>query len=435
MFNLLIADDEQLERRAIKSIVSDRLKGIFDIYEAKNGREAIEIADKIRPEVIIMDIRMPGINGIEAIKEIRKFHREGYFIILTAYDYFWYAKEAIEVDVKEYLLKPLKRDELIEKLEIAVKCVEETRSKRNKEMKLREKVYTMLPIIESQLCYTIANNEINDAAIEMLLEYLNMEFKAGYSMLINIEDKLDSSIDRGELKNAIKEYVKEFAQGFNRVILSSYSTVDIIMFVEVDNVNSERELDNADLGSRLAEVIAEKFGVDVSIGIGRIYKGIENLNKSYDEAAAAVCYDKPGMRIKHFDDIISHRNALCQQTCEDTSEEIVSSRENQEGIILKSIEYIKSHYNSEITLEEVAGYICVSSYYFSKIFKEYTGKNYVDYITELRIEKAKEMLKSGERSIKDICFEVGYNDPNYFSRVFKKVEGVTPSEFKIKSFI
>jgi len=435
MFNLLIADDEQLERRAIKNIVSERLKGVFDIYEAKNGREAIEIADKIRPEVIIMDIRMPGINGIEAIKEIRRFHKEGYFIILTAYDYFWYAKEAIEVDVKEYLLKPLKRDELIEKLEGAVKSVEETRKKRNKEMKLREKVYTMLPIIENQLCYTIINNEINEAEVEMLLEYLNMEFKAGYSMLINIEDRLDNSIDRCEFRNAIKEYIKEFVQGFNKVILSSFSTADIAMFIEVDNFCSEIESNSIELGCKIAEAIREKFGVDVSIGIGRIYRGIENLNKSYDEAAAAVCYSNGGMRIKHFEDMSTNHNALCEEECENNSGESVSNSEAQEGIIIKSIEYIKNHYNSEITLEEVAGYICVSSYYFSKIFKEVTGKNYVDYITELRIEKAKEMLKSGELSIKDICFEVGYNDPNYFSRVFKKVEGVTPSEFKIKSSI
>lgn len=437
MFNLLIADDEQLERRAIKNIVSDRLKGTFDIYEAKNGREAIEIADKIRPEVIIMDIRMPGINGIEAIKEIRKFHKEGYFIILTAYDHFWYAKEAIEVDVKEYLLKPLKREELIEKLEFAIGCVEETRKKRNKEMKLREKVYTMLPIIENQLCYTIVNNEINEVEVEMLLEHLNMEFRAGYSMLINLEDSLDSSIDKIELKNAIKEYIREFAQGFNRTILSSFPTADIVMFIEVDRFYNEEEQDgqSIELASKLAEVIKEKFGVDVSIGVGRVYRGIENLNKSYDEAVVAVRYDKEGTKIKHYQHVSVKRNALCQEECESGSEESISNRENQEGIILKSIEYIKNHYNNEITLEEVAGYVCVSSYYFSKIFKEYTGKNYVDYITELRIEKAKEMLKSGETSIKDICFEVGYNDPNYFSRVFKKVEGVTPSEFKIKSSI
>ena len=437
MFNLLIADDEQLERRAIKSIVSDRLKGVFDIYEAKNGREAIEIADKIRPEVIIMDIKMPGINGIEAIKEIKKFHREGYFIILTAYDYFWYAKEAIEVDVKEYLLKPLKRDELIEKLEIAVQQVEEIRAKRNKEMKLREKVYTMQPIIENQLCYTIINNDINENEVEMLLEYLNMQFKAGYSMLLNIDNKLDSTLDRNEIKLAIKEYIKELIQGSNKVILSSFFTADIVMFIEMNDSYNEEDVmqESLELGNRLVDVIKEKFGVNITIGIGRVYRGIDNLNKSYDEAAVSICCENCKTRIKHYEDIYTHSNEVSDGEKESNCYEIVSNGETQEGLISKAVEYIKINYNSEITLEEVSGYICISSYYFSKIFKEVTGKNYVDYITELRIEKAKEMLKSGAYSIKDICFEVGYNDPNYFSRVFKKVEGVTPSEFKIKSSI
>ena len=101
------------------------------------------------------------------------------------------------------------------------------------------------------------------------------------------------------------------------------------------------------------------------------------------------------------------------------------------NVILKAIEYINNNFKKDIMLEEVASFVNISSFYFSKIFKEYTGKNYVDYITDLRIEVAKEKLREGIISIKEICYEVGYNDPNYFSRVFKKIEGLSPTEYKI----
>lgn len=98
-------------------------------------------------------------------------------------------------------------------------------------------------------------------------------------------------------------------------------------------------------------------------------------------------------------------------------------------IIHSAMRYIESHYTSEISLEDVAKHVGVSPQHFSKIFKKQTGTNYVDWITHLRIEKAMQYMNVGDRTIKEICFLVGYKDPNYFSRIFKKIVGVTPSEY------
>lgn len=130
MYKIVIADDELIERRAIKTIINSNFKDLFEIHEAKNGREAIELNDRIKPHILIMDIKMPGINGIEAIKEIRKNFKEVYIIIISAFDYFSYVKEAMEYDVRDYLLKPLRRSELITKLQNAIELLEAQREKK-----------------------------------------------------------------------------------------------------------------------------------------------------------------------------------------------------------------------------------------------------------------------------------------------------------------
>ncbi|MNJ47324.1 HTH-type transcriptional regulator YesS [compost metagenome] len=81
-------------------------------------------------------------------------------------------------------------------------------------------------------------------------------------------------------------------------------------------------------------------------------------------------------------------------------------------------------------MEQSAEYVNLSPYYFSKLFKMHTGENFIDYVTRLRIDEAKKLIVERRLSLKEICFEVGYKDPNYFSRVFKKMTGITPSEYR-----
>ena len=104
--------------------------------------------------------------------------------------------------------------------------------------------------------------------------------------------------------------------------------------------------------------------------------------------------------------------------------------EKSSSVVEKAKEYISSRYNKDMSLDDVSREVNISPYYFSKIFKEETGTNFIEYLTNVRIEKAKELLKDTEYTMKEICSMVGYQDPNYFSRSFKKNVGVTPTEYK-----
>ena len=108
-----------------------------------------------------------------------------------------------------------------------------------------------------------------------------------------------------------------------------------------------------------------------------------------------------------------------------------NSKEKEAGSIIdRAKEYINENFRRDISLDDVSREVDISPYYFSKLFKQETGKNFIEYLTEIRLKNARELLQDSRLSIKEICAQSGYSDPNYFSRIFKKYEGVTPSEFR-----
>ena len=111
---------------------------------------------------------------------------------------------------------------------------------------------------------------------------------------------------------------------------------------------------------------------------------------------------------------------------------VTKKEEHENQIVVKAKDYIQKNFQNDLSLDEVSRQLDLSMYYFSKLFKEETGNNFVEYMTNLRMEKAKELLQKDELSMKEICSAVGYSDPNYFSRIFKKNTGATPTEYREK---
>lgn len=109
---------------------------------------------------------------------------------------------------------------------------------------------------------------------------------------------------------------------------------------------------------------------------------------------------------------------------------VKSNEEHTNDLIRQAKEYIDNHFQKDMSLDDVSRELNISPYYFSKLFKEETGGNFVEYVTTRRMDRAKQLLKNSDKSIKEICLEVGYSDPNYFSRTFKKYQGISPTEYK-----
>ena len=253
MYRILIADDEPIERTVVAKTLQKYLGDQLEIVAAENGREAVQLFFEKDCQIALLDIEMPGVNGLEAAEQIRKRDYDASIIFLTAFDEFDYARRAIGVRAMDYLLKPTPETELIATIEEAMRTVEKS------------------PKVQREL--------LNE---QMLEEETN------------------------------------------------------------ENV-------------RLSAVTE---------------------------------------KIRH---------------------------------------YIDSHYKEDISLQDVAGAMNYSDAYFCKIFKQCFGKGFIVYLSEYRVEKAKELLSDVAINIKNVSQEVGYRDSNYFAKVFKRIVGETPTEYRIQS--
>lgn len=528
LIKLLIVDDEYIVIESVKFIIENHVKDVEVVGTANTGREAIEKALYLKPDVIFMDIRMPGINGIDAIRQIKNSINEVFFVIVTAYEYFNYAKEAVNLGVYEYLLKPINKNKVIETLNNIQEIIISRRQAVQREMLLKEKINKILPLMEGQFIYSQLFNgkSIND--IDFYEDIFGLSIRYGYVMMAIVEEydrtereeNLKDSLAKQKLYELFSYELKDLSQ----CLIGPPLLDRVVAYIPVEISMDEYEIRNKsiDIATKIGERINHKVNISFKIGIGRSYS-IEHFSKSCNEAymAGSVSYDE---RVIHFEDIafsqardvsypvnkekiltykmiigddsgalevfeeifwwlsenykddldkiksnliellivvkrgvaveikendIFEKNFLMEMIKTKNAMELRSSYLNYlknfivnlaefrqrelSGLISKAIKYINENYHENISLDDVAKEMNMSYHYFSKFFKESVGKNFVDYLTELRIEKSKNMLKDLGISIKEICNEIGYCDPNYFSKIFKKATGMTPTEYRTNS--
>ncbi len=526
MYRIMLADDEGIVINSLKFIIEKYFKEECIIEFAKTGRNVIELAESFRPDIAFMDIQMPGINGIDAMKEIKKVSPSTIFIVLSAYDKFDYAKEAIQLGVLAYLNKPVNQKVIIEVIEKAMKIIDTQKQKRNHDLMVKEKLETVIPIIESGLIYAILFQEECPEDRLKYHELLDIKEEYGYIMVLEYGDQIED----GDLSNIVGVSVK--AQSFAYVlrevtkqyfdcVIGANMTNKTVIFVpfKEGQLGYKERIGIIENARTMLQKLSYKIEIEFRLGIG----GVKNLNRlieSYREAITAMKNSKE--EVVHFNDLPSsiiytkeypieieqellndiyqgrlseakaEANSYFEQLmrnypeCEadiklkvlelvlyseqkifanegmvydfrnrknylediygiKTYEELkrwflykiseictgISTKKSDHSnrCIEKAKEYINRCYSKDISLDEVSREVDISPYYFSKLFKEVTGENFIEYLTRMRIQTAKELLRS-EMSIKEVGLEVGYSDPNYFSRIFKKIVGVTPTEFK-----
>lgn len=452
MYRLLIADDEALEREGIEWIVSRIMPGTFEVIHAENGRLAIQKADEHRPHIILMDIRMPGIQGLEALKEIKAQHPQTKMVLVTAYEQFEYAQEALSLGVKEYVVKPAKRDHIVALLQRLVAEIEEEQRKRNEELALRDHFFQLLPLAETEMALVFMSDTVNETDVAYLADILALSIEEGCALVVALPE-LGHSSDK-ELYTARKklyELVKAFTKGYLRnklgCVVSSMVHGHMAVFVLDKSHKSPESLSEQaiSLGDKLLEHLRVGSGIDVNVGVGSVRVQIEGIRTSYFEAVFAATYDKSWGNLRSFQELKElpakgQRGAVDSGMTDPSSERtyvelairrIREEREQMTWTVLdRAMSYIHDKLQEDISLEDVAEHVHLNPHYFSKVFKQQTGETFIDYLTRLRIERAKELIGEGHLSLKEVCYLVGYNDPNYFSRVFKKVTGLTPTEYR-----
>ncbi|WP_166239735.1 response regulator [Paenibacillus turpanensis] len=520
MYRILIADDEALEREGLELMISRLMPNQFQFFHAENGRRAIQFTEEHRPDIVFMDIKMPGIQGLEAIKEINARYPNTKMILVTAYDYFNYAQEAVALGVKDYILKPAKKEQIVECLQKLLAELEQENRRRGEELELKEKLSQLLPLVENELAIMLMLDFVQEIDLKYLAEMLDAKWDKGYAMVLSIH-RGKGDTDQGALSHEVKKQVHEAVKSFMKprlpCIVSPMIGSQIALFLplEQDGFGYSQRVESLEWGRKLRQWLEKQLELSIAVGIGTVQPGMEGLRQSYHEAVMVSSDPSAIVNVRHYDDIqqgprqagispddektlreamqrldedearakfsamfeklaastagsfevcssemtvlflslaryfaqqgipvdaavsfteTQHLDQLRQQTEHRLAYMLSVIREERErrngNVIDRAIRFIHDRYKEELSMEEAAEHVNLSPYYFSKMFKTQIGATFIDYLTDLRITEAKRLIAQQELSLKEICYEVGYRDPNYFSRVFKKVTGVTPSEYR-----
>ncbi|MGG3311726.1 helix-turn-helix domain-containing protein [Paenibacillus sp. 2KB_20] len=517
MYTLLIADDEALEREGLELMIRHMLPDTFTFLHAENGRQAIQLAEQARPDFIFMDIKMPGIQGLDAVREILAKYPMTRIVMITAHDYFTYAKESLALGVRDYLLKPAKREEVLDVIKALIDETEEARRQRNERLDMQEKLSQLMPLAENELSLMLMLECVQEVEVSQLAKLLHLEWQKGYAMVVSFARHAAKEWEGFQLvKKDVFETVKQFAKPNLSCLVSPMVGHQMALFIPLPpgQPGYSQRVNSLDWGARIKDLVEERFDLALSVGIGSIREGWDGMSRSYREAVRVCADDHDIVSVRHYDDITQSSgqaiislneekkllDALLRQDKLEASErfalfwerlvhselhyfprlrgEVIGlllylSRGAQSGegaeliaslgaledreslrlgaqiwldklidglkeekersrshVLQRALLYIGQKYKEDISMEQSAEYVNLSPYYFSKLFKLHTGENFIDYVTRLRIEEAKRLIGEHRLSLKEICFEVGYNDPNYFSRVFKKTTGITPSEYR-----
>ncbi len=513
LIKVLVADDELLVRIGLRTTIEWEKNGFTIVGEAKNGKEAIELFDKFAADILITDIRMPVMDGLEVIQNIKEKKKDLKSIILTHYDDFSYAQKAIKLGASEFILKNnLTSDNLLLALKKLTEEIEPARARSVNSLTETEHLHYALEkailsniagidyeglmtfpvdscfyshffVAYGKICYT-EDLEFDMNSSEFVKNLSNIFVSKDHVMqaMMRVEDHLiylynigfkteNHKKEQSEIVNILKRNIKQFfdLDMFFGVSSVGDSLLDIPKLVAEGQKACERcffteeKVIRYDRG--LEKIVEEN--VKIKPDIIRKYLNQSDMvslfayiDERFDKIYSS--YNKMGVR-RLFIDFVSLAQMIHQEKYAD--EEIVSdekfryiyfdkladfkaikeyvkdvyrfiSMKSEDKAysyyINKSIKYIKENYERNITLEEVAEYSKVSKSYLSLLFKQETGINFSTFLTNYRIEKSKEYMRESHYKIYEIAERIGFDNPYYFSKVFKEKVGISCKEYQKK---
>ena len=274
MYRVLLADDEGIMLESLKTIISKNFSDCM-IETAKTGRAAIEQAEYFHPDIIFMDIQMPGINGIQALKEIRTFNKTALFYVISAYDKFDYAQEAIDQGVVRYLTKPVTKKTVMEIMNDAIVRVDEMRRRHSDQLKIQEKLETIIPVVENGFMGNrLISGDWQEA--EYYRQLLDISEEYGYVMLFQMSGDVK---DGGFLSPVGVSMQAENFYGEFRAVVKSYChcVIGSIMSNRIpvavprmeEKLSYEQRIEVIELARRISSRLEERLDIRFRVGIGR----------------------------------------------------------------------------------------------------------------------------------------------------------------------
>lgn len=408
MLKVMIVDDEPNIRKGLIKVINWKEHGFEVLAHAEDGLEALEVYKKERPDAVITDIKMPGMDGLQLSYELKKIDRNISIILLSGYSDFAYAKQAIQNGVDGYLLKPVNQKELILELE---KIKDKTCSQFNatkREYKQNEKLKDYF------LFRLVTGNEQHEYANQLLMECnLKLQSKNYCTTILCIDqygNMMDSSaegviFEKIGISRLIEEILYDSQNG--HLFEITENQFGVLFF---DNENAQMDKNSLILmAEKIIQAFSKRRDISVTIGIGKIVDTLDKINESYRKAVKSLDrkYTNHIDKIFYYDDIREQK---------DDFENILS--------------YIHEKYRDEISLKILSDLFYINSVYLGQLFKKKTGEYFHDYLNKIRLEKALYLIKETNLSMNDIANQVGYKHIEHFYRTFKEFHRCNPGGFR-----
>ena len=535
---VFLVEDEMVIRRGIKNSIDWEKEGYIFCGEASDGELAYPMIIKEKPDILITDIRMPFMDGLELCKLVKKELPNIKILILSGYDEFDYAKEAIRLGVTEYLLKPISSGKLLEALngvsesirrekedkDLVRKYMEEMRENtehekqkffeqmiagnlsmadaletgKKYEMNLSAGMYNLLLFRFTLGKENRKSGELlgeAEYAIEKLTERLEyvFEFQRGvedwaFLLMADNEEQMSERVKElsKDLEEIMKNYstiayfggigqpvarLRELEESFREAerALAARFTMELNRIISVEDIRMAQNVDTLD------DIEITSFG-EIEKTRTMLEKFLNNgAEDEIDEFVDVYINELPEENLKSVlmrQYIIMDAYIVMMSFCEkiegiegemqaqseelknsmktiQTLEEIknyirmllkkiigvrgtISGRRYSDIIEIAKDQIRKTYMSDEISLNTIAAEVGMSPSYFSSIFSKEMGKTFVEYLTEIRMDRAKELLMCSSMKTSEIGYEVGYKDPHYFSYIFKKTQNCTPKEFRAR---
>ena len=409
---VFLVDDEIVIREGIRESFPWDETPYTLVGEAPDGEMALPMIRDTNPDIVITDIKMPFMDGIELCRILRTQMPWIGIIILSGYDEFEYARTCISLGVREYLLKPIDAQDLrlvLDKLSAALE--EEKKAGEHAEsLKARININADVRFLKEKLIGSLFSDESMEEDAENTLKQLRAMGTSLVSPFYAVMDAAFSPVDIGQESAAI------LAEA-GGVVHVSGSRTGTRMLVLGDSAGDTEERAYA-FASSLVQDLERAGCTGIKVGIGEIVEKPSDILRSFKSA-------------RHIRHILTERNddntlILGVREMGDTSGDMGTP-----SVISEAKVYMSQHFcDPNIMLQDVAGAVNMSNSRFSTVFSQQSGQTFTEYLIYLRLNKAKELLRNTDMKSSAIAHETGYNDAHYFSYIFKKNTGMTPSEYR-----
>lgn len=474
-YKVILVDDEEEVIDVIERKIHWDMLGFDVVGSANNGVKALELVEKQQPDVVITDIKMPYMDGLELSRRLNNDYQNIHIIIFTGFDEFEYAKEAVHLEIEEYMLKPINALELSDCLKRVKNSLDKEREEKLNVEKLANYFNASLPVLQTNLFVSLIEGRVSESDYEKFLAAYQIDMKGPLyccAVFHTSEHHVPDGMNPLLLSMSVEQQIKDRIADTWKCKVFTYLG-NSVLIIEIASEDAMAEL--TDACDRFCRWAYRVMGAVVTAGIGRVCDSLLNINNSYEGAREGAVHDEieklhrsaqtmnrykltlmemvgtfyrfcannfidfdnfsggisnPYEKVPEMDEVTL--TAWLIDTSMAIGEELKNARNNTSRRMVTDAQnmVVDRYMEPDLSLDTVCSELGVSNSYFSSVFKKETGKSFISYLTDYRMDHAANLiLETNEKSYK-IAEQVGYQDANYFSYVFKKRFGMSPSKYR-----